>query len=183
MIIICTIKTKKPKLVKSIVKVSGKKRKCDASAISVDQNKRKKTVKSVQHSSWEGFRYFPIDEEWQRSCCSQLNLNFYSTYKKSKGDGNTILTRPNMRTIKGIRGDGNCLFRALSFVLTGSQEQHSHVRSTMSPLALREYGLIILFISLFVRVLSIGVTMYVIDTSWKYPRLLLTHVIFLKNMN
>ena len=125
---ICTIKTKKPKLVKSIVKVSGKKRKRDASAISVDQNKRKKNVKSVQQSSWEGFRYFPIDEEWQRSCCSQLNLNFYSTYKKSKGDGNTILTRPNMRTIKGIRGDGNCLFRVLSFVLTGSQEQHPHVR-------------------------------------------------------
>ena len=96
--------------------------------LSVVQNKRKKTVKSVQQSSWEGFRFFPIDEEWQRSCCSQLNLNFNSTYKKSKGDGITILTRPNMRTIKGIRGDGNCLFRALSFV-TGSQEQHSHVRS------------------------------------------------------
>ena len=34
-----------------------------------------------------------------------------------------------MHCVKVMMGDGNCMFRALSFVLTGSQDQHLHVGS------------------------------------------------------
>ena len=47
----------------------------------------------------------------------------------SPGSGDTPLTRPDMRSIKKIQGDGNCMFRALSRIVTGSQDQHSVIRA------------------------------------------------------
>ena len=32
--------------------------------------------------------------------------------------------RPNLTTLKNTRGDGNCMFRALSYLITGTQAQH-----------------------------------------------------------
>ena len=43
----------------------------------------------------------------------------------------TILTRPDLRTLKQIAGDGNCLFRAISFIITGSEQQHSRLRDIL----------------------------------------------------
>ncbi len=39
-----------------------------------------------------------------------------------------MLTVPDLRTVKVMMGDGNCLFRSLSYVLTGSQHHHLAVR-------------------------------------------------------
>ena len=39
-----------------------------------------------------------------------------------------MLTVPDMRTMKVMMGDGNCLFRSLFYVLTGSQDHHLAVR-------------------------------------------------------
>ena len=58
-----------------------------------------------------------------------FGLEIISPNRASKGDGNTILTKPDMCCVKVMTGDGNCMFRALSFVLTGSQDQHLRVRS------------------------------------------------------
>ncbi len=41
------------------------------------------------------------------------------------------LTHPDMRTIKRIRGDGICLFRSFSYIITGSEEQHMAVRAAI----------------------------------------------------
>ena len=41
----------------------------------------------VVRTEWPGYRYFPVDEEWQRNACKQLGLRF----------------------LKSIGGDGNCL--------------------------------------------------------------------------
>ena len=42
-----------------------------------------------------------------------------------------VLTRPNLRSLKRIAGDGNCLFRAISYIITGSEQQHSRLRDTL----------------------------------------------------
>ena len=39
------------------------------------------------------------------------------------------MTRPC--TTHSVKGDGNCLFRTLSFIITGSEEQHTLVREAI----------------------------------------------------
>ena len=39
-----------------------------------------------------------------------------------------ILTRPDMRSLRSIGGDGNCLFRALCYIISGSEAQHGELR-------------------------------------------------------
>ena len=87
-------------------------------------------VTSIRHGemrgSWPELRYHQVNEEWQRYMCGILGLNFVSGNGLGGGGPDIILTRP--LAVKRIRGDGNCLFRCLSFVVTGSQEQHYEVR-------------------------------------------------------
>ena len=74
------------------------------------------------------FNFHSVDEEWQRETCRQLGLQFEWPNGVSAGSSETPLTRPDMRKIKKITGDGNCMFRAFSRVLTGSKRQHQAVR-------------------------------------------------------
>ncbi len=83
---------------------------------------------STQNVSWPQFRFFQVDEDWQRQWCSKLDLPYSSTYERSIGSSNTILTRPDRQSVRVMLGDGNCLFRSLSCVLTGSQQHHLLVR-------------------------------------------------------
>ncbi len=57
-----------------------------------------------------------------------LGLECNSIYDRSNGSSDTRLTAPTARCVQQILGDGNCLFRSLSFVLTGSQQSHMNVR-------------------------------------------------------
>ena len=41
------------------------------------------------------------------------------------------LTPPDMRTVKRITGDGNCLFRSFAYIITGSEDQHMAVRTAI----------------------------------------------------
>ena len=60
----------------------------------------------------------------------QAHLSFTLwVWHVSPGSGDTPLTRPDLRSIKKIMGDGNCMFRALSRIVTGSQDQHSVIRA------------------------------------------------------
>ena len=49
----------------------------------------------------------------------------------SPGSPNTLLGPPNPYTIKSIQGDGNCLFRSFSDVLTGVENQHMKIDETI----------------------------------------------------
>ena len=79
--------------------------------------------------SHPNFRYYQVDEQWQRHWCSMLGLVCTKIYDRSSGSSDTPLTAPTARCVQHILGDGNCLFRSLSFVLTGSQQSHMNVRS------------------------------------------------------
>ena len=81
-----------------------------------------------QSRTWP-FRFNPVNEEWQRNSCAIIGLQFVAASGLNMGGPEVTLTRP--RTIQSIQGDGNCLFRALSFIITGSEEQHTLVREAI----------------------------------------------------
>ena len=71
------------------------------------------------------FRFNPVDEEWQRNSCAIMGLQFVAASGLNTGVPEVTLTCP--RTTHSIQGDGNCLFRTLSFIITGSEEQQTLV--------------------------------------------------------
>ena len=42
------------------------------------------------------------------------------------------MTLPDGHSIRKIRGDGNCLFRAMSYIITGSEDQHLAIRHAIT---------------------------------------------------
>ena len=55
---------------------------------------------------------------------SKLGLEYQQPNRFARGGPNTALTRPNFQTVRCIIGDGNCLFRSFSMIITGSQDHH-----------------------------------------------------------
>jgi len=47
-------------------------------------------------------------------------------FNRQDGRTDLVLSRPDLRSVKKI--DGNCLFRAFSHVITGSEDHHLGVR-------------------------------------------------------
>ena len=72
--------------------------------------------------------YLPPCDEWQRSLCQKLGMTFIRR-------NNTHILQPKEYSISHqpaatvrIQGDGNCFFKALAFVITGSQDEHLELR-------------------------------------------------------
>ena len=88
------------------------------------------TESGTQHTTWPDLRFFPFNEDWQRQACNILGLEFRGAFNHGhdRGEPDTILTRPDCRSLKRIVGDGNCLFRSLCYIITGSEEQHFALR-------------------------------------------------------
>ena len=57
-----------------------------------------------------------------------LSVPFVRCNGVCPGGSNVLLTRPNNRKVKHIEGDGNCLFRSFSYIITGSEEHHMDIR-------------------------------------------------------
>ena len=72
------------------------------------------------------FKFYSVDEQWQHNACTTLGVQFVLSNRLRPGGPNVDLRPPNH--IKRIRGDGNCLFRSFSYIITGSEEQHMAVR-------------------------------------------------------
>ncbi len=47
------------------------------------------------------------------------------------GGTNVALKRPDLRTVKRIEPDGNCLFRSFVYIITGLEDQHMAVRAVI----------------------------------------------------
>ena len=73
-------------------------------------------------------RFHSVDVQWQQSACQQLGLQHTAQPRLRPGGPTVPLTRPDMRSVRHMYGDGNCLFRAFSYILTGSEDQHLAVR-------------------------------------------------------
>ena len=74
------------------------------------------------------YSYYPVDVVWQRNACTTLGLQYCRSSRLTAGGPHVPLTPPDPCRIKTITADGNCLFRSLSYIITGSQEQHMHLR-------------------------------------------------------
>ena len=66
------------------------------------------------------FSFNPVDQNAQRFMCSLINLPQVCPHATKVPE---MLTKP--AKLYKIVGDGNCLFRALSYVITGRQVYHS----------------------------------------------------------
>eukprot|EP00102_Acyrthosiphon_pisum_P021598 XP_016658808.1 PREDICTED: uncharacterized protein LOC107883393 isoform X2 [Acyrthosiphon pisum] len=70
----------------------------------------------------------PIAKPWQILKCAQLKLNLTKVLE-FKGRG-TFLNKP--AETKNIIGDGNCLYRALSYWITGTEDNHMEIRKRIA---------------------------------------------------
>ena len=75
------------------------------------------------------YKYSPGDEQCQRNACSTLGLVYMGPNRVTPGGPDVDLKPPN--GFKRLEGDGNCLFRTFSFILTGSENQHMAVRQAI----------------------------------------------------
>ena len=72
------------------------------------------------------YKYHPVDDQWQRTTCANMGLIYIQSSKTTPGGLHVPLTAPT--SVRSIRGDGNCFFRSLSYIITGCEEQHKSVR-------------------------------------------------------
>ena len=72
------------------------------------------------------FQYNPVDREWQQETCEAMGLNYITSNGVTPGGCEGGLEPPTIFT--RIVREGNCLFRALAHIITGSEEQHMEVR-------------------------------------------------------
>ncbi|KAK4299280.1 hypothetical protein Pmani_028422 [Petrolisthes manimaculis] len=77
------------------------------------------------------YKFSPLTVAIQRTICN--NSGGRLVFKKKSGlsgkINKTFKNTSEPHTVKDIEGDGNCLFRALSFTISGEEDQHAVVRS------------------------------------------------------
>ena len=80
-------------------------------------------------SQTETFNFSPISEECRKHICKKFGIPYvYTTESVPEIYGGTFhIEREPTKRIKVI-GDGNCLFRAVSHAVTGSQDHHKLLR-------------------------------------------------------
>ena len=77
------------------------------------------------------FSFYSVDEQWQHNACATMGLHFRGKTRLRPGGPNVALKRPDLRTVKRITADGNCLFRCFAYIITGSEDQHLAVRAAV----------------------------------------------------
>ena len=85
------------------------------------------SVQIISHSELPFF-FYTVDEEWQHKVCRTLGVQFRQPHRLGVGSPTTPLVPPNPNSIIRIQGDGNCLFRSFSYIITGTEEQHMVIR-------------------------------------------------------
>ncbi|KAI6654480.1 ATP-dependent DNA helicase PIF1 [Oopsacas minuta] len=73
-----------------------------------------------------------VNEEWLRDQCKFLALVFISTIKQPQNLARLSLSKYTPWETERIVGDGNCLFRCISKILTGDQTSHLEIRSNIA---------------------------------------------------
>ena len=96
----------------------------EKSAISTHSQSTSVGVQHHQQEEWPMLRFHPLNAHCQQRFCQQLGLEYCRANYFGQGGPDHILRHPN-------RSDGNCLFRAFSLIITGSQSQHMAVRCSI----------------------------------------------------
>ena len=93
--------------------------------------KKKRSSGGDNESGGCPFKFHPVDEQWQCNACTSLGLEFRGTNRVQPGGPDVTLKRPDARRVRHILGDGNCLFRSFSYLITGCEGQHVAVRAAL----------------------------------------------------
>lgn len=77
------------------------------------------------------YKFSPLTVATQRAICNNSGgrLVFKKKSGPSRKKNKTFKNTSEPLAVKAIEGDGNCLFRALSYTITGEEDQHDVVRS------------------------------------------------------
>ena len=59
------------------------------------------------------------------------------------GGPDVVLSQPDLCYLRSVQGDGNCLFHALSYVVTGSEAQQMEVREGITSYMLSIENLLV----------------------------------------
>ena len=73
-----------------------------------------------------------MNETWQQEKCRLLNLTFDSLSNQPTNFIGQQLCYCRPWETETIIGDGNCLFRCLSQIITGNQHEHLKIRSIIA---------------------------------------------------
>uniref|UniRef100_A0A1X7ULP4 OTU domain-containing protein n=1 Tax=Amphimedon queenslandica TaxID=400682 RepID=A0A1X7ULP4_AMPQE len=85
----------------------------------------------VRRRQWD-YVYYPGNEEYQRRWCEILNLKFVTAARILPGSPTTPLSDERVpNSTLDVPGDGNRLFYALSYLITGSISQHYELRKAI----------------------------------------------------
>uniref|UniRef100_A0A1X7UQ61 OTU domain-containing protein n=1 Tax=Amphimedon queenslandica TaxID=400682 RepID=A0A1X7UQ61_AMPQE len=85
----------------------------------------------IARRQWD-YDYYPGNDEYQRRWCEILNLKFVTASGILPGSPTTPLSDERVpNSILDVPGDGNCLFYALSYLITGSISQHYELRKAI----------------------------------------------------
>ena len=78
----------------------------------------------------DAITYNPVCRDWQISRCNSLGLNFHYGNNPHHGAARNEMIGISQRPIRTgrISADGNCFFRCISFINTGSQDYHEDLR-------------------------------------------------------
>ena len=79
------------------------------------------------------YSFSPPSVQWQRKSCQKLGLRFQKKAALKGRSNQMVFTNlgPGPEKIKSVMGDGACLFRALSFWITGVETSHEEVRKAV----------------------------------------------------
>ncbi|KAJ8049090.1 ATP-dependent DNA helicase pfh1 [Holothuria leucospilota] len=97
------------------------------------QSTRDQDVEFVAATNSDTFHFFPVNHTWSetmfQNLCTLISLH-YSPYISattiSKPQIGSINAKPSV--LKNIKGDGNCFFRCLSYLVTNTEENHLALR-------------------------------------------------------
>ena len=75
------------------------------------------------------YKFLPIDLSWQMMKAGQLSLQIHSVVQGNKSSKNQQIGNP--LELKRTIPDGNCFFRAISYIISGCEEKHVAVREAI----------------------------------------------------
>ena len=82
--------------------------------------------------------YLPVCMDWQKDTCSRLGLTFYAgNHTHSIQPSRIEISQATPKTVR-IDPDGNCYFRTIAQVVTGSQIDHLKIRNLVTGYMLHQ---------------------------------------------
>ena len=74
----------------------------------------------------ESFLFQPVDRKWQRERAKAMDIKVTTVMQDIPSRSASVLEPPGEHV--RIRGDGNCFFRTISHLLSGTEIHHSYLR-------------------------------------------------------